>query len=72
MRILYLIKAFAEKGGVERVICDKMNYLANHGYEIIFITYTQGSHPLAYTLDSTIRYYDLNTRFFELGKYNLA
>lgn len=72
MRILYLIKAFAEKGGVERVICDKMNYLANHGYEIIFITYTQGSHPLAYTLDSSIRYYDLNTRFFELGKYNLA
>ena len=72
MRILYLIKAFAEKGGVERVICDKMNYLANHGYEIIFITYTQGSHPLAYILNSSIRYYDLNTRFFELGKYNLV
>lgn len=72
MRILYLIKAFAEKGGVERVICDKMNYLASHGYEIVFVTYIQGKHPLAYKLNSSIRYYDLNTRFFELGKYNFA
>jgi len=70
MKILYVIKAFAEKGGVERVICDKMNYLANEGHKIAFVTYIQGSHPLAYNLSPMIDHYDLNTRFFELSKYS--
>ena len=72
MKILYLIKAFAEKGGIERVICDKMNYFANQGHTIFFVTYIQGNHPLAYKLNPSICHYDINTRFFELSKYKFT
>ena len=37
MKILYLIKSFAMKAGVERVISDKVNWLADHGYEIMLV-----------------------------------
>ena len=34
MKIMYIIKALAMKAGLERVVSDKMNYLAEHGYEV--------------------------------------
>ena len=64
MKILYLLKSFAAKGGEERVMADKMNYLAEHGYEIILVTSEQGMHELAYPLNTMIKHVDLNTRFF--------
>lgn len=57
------------KAGTERVMSDKMNYLAEHGYDVCLITYEQGMHPMAYPLHSSIRYVDLGTRFFELERY---
>ncbi len=68
MKIIYLLKSFAAKGGEERVMADKMNYLAENGYDIILITYEQGEHKMAYPLHSTIRHYDLDTRFFTVTK----
>lgn len=57
------------KAGTERVMSDKMNYLAARGYDISLITYEQGMHPKAYYLHPSIRYVDLGTRFFELERY---
>lgn len=71
MRILYLIKSFALKAGVERVMSDKMNYLSEHHWDITLVTYEQGNHPQAFPLRPEIKCYDLDTRFFTLGKYNL-
>ena len=68
MKILYLIKSCALKAGLERVIFDKMNWLAKNGYEIMLVTYEQGRHPLAYPLHPSITYIDLNVRFFELSR----
>lgn len=72
MKILYLIKSFAVKAGTERVMSEKMNWLAANGYNIVLVTYEQGDHPFAFQLDSSIRYYDLATRFFDLGRFNLV
>lgn len=66
MKILYLIPSFANKAGTERVISDKINFLAENGYEITFVTYEQGYHSFAYPLHQSIRFIDLNTRFFEV------
>ncbi len=66
MKILYIIKSFAAKGGEERVMADKMNYLAEHGHEIILITSEQGEHELAYPLHPNIKHFDINTRFFTI------
>jgi glycosyltransferase involved in cell wall biosynthesis len=71
MKILYLIKAFALKAGLERVICDKMNWLAENGYEVMLVTYEQGNHPFSYPLHQSIVHKDLNVRFFELANYSL-
>ena len=71
MRIIYILKSFAQLAGTERVVADKINYLAKKGYDITLITYEQGVHPLAYPLHSTVKHIDLDTRFFTLYKYSL-
>lgn len=71
MKIAYILSSFIAKAGTERIFSDKMNYLANrYGYDITFITYEQGNHPMAFSLDKRIRVIDLNTRFFPLYKLN--
>lgn len=67
MRLLYITKSFAAKAGVERVLSDKMNWLAEHGYDVMLVTYEQGDHPDAFTLHSSIKRSDLDTRFFKLS-----
>lgn len=71
MKIVYIIKSLAMMAGVERVMSDKMNFLASQGYEVTLITYEQGAHPLSFSLNSTIRHYDLDVRFFKLSQYSL-
>ena len=68
-KIVYVLKSFAVKAGTERVMSDKMNYLAEHGYNVTLITYEQGVHPQVFPLNSSIRHIDLDTRFFLVEKY---
>lgn len=71
MKIAYILSSFIAKAGTERILSDKMNYLVKrYGYDITFITYEQGNHPIAFSLDKRIRVIDLNTRFFPLYKLN--
>lgn len=71
MKIIYILRSFALKAGTERVMSDKMNYLAEHGYEVTLVTYEQGSHPKAFPLHPSIRHIDLKTRFYVIEKYGL-
>lgn len=71
MKIVFVIKSFAMRAGTERVTSDKMNYLAEHGFEVTLVTYEQGEHPLAFPINSSIRHIDLNTRFFEIEKLGI-
>jgi glycosyltransferase involved in cell wall biosynthesis len=71
VKIVYILRSFAIKAGTERVISDKMNYLAEQGYVLTLITYEQGKHPRAFPLHPSIQHFDLDTRFFEIDKYGL-
>ena len=71
MRLLYITKSFAAKAGVERVFSDKMNWLAENGYEVMLVTYEQGDHPNAFSLHSSIIHNDLDVRFFKLSQYSV-
>lgn len=71
MKIIFIIKSFAAKAGVERVTSDKINYLAEQGHQITLITYEQGNHPISFPLHQNIQHIDLNTRFFALKRYAL-
>ena len=64
MRILYIFRSLAVWGGIERVLVDKMNYLASiFGYEVYMLTTCQGDHPVPYLLDSAVHLEDLSIRF---------
>ena len=76
MRILYINDAWAIWGGVERVLIDKMNNLANEeGDEVYTITYDQGTNPIPFSLNPKVFHRDLNVllyyhyRYYGLKKY---
>lgn len=71
MKILFIIKSFAMKAGVERLMSDKMNYMAEHGHIVTLLTYEQGNHSRPFALNENIKHIDLDTRFFTLKKYAL-
>lgn len=70
MRLLILHRSFALVGGAERVITDKANYLAKDGHQLMLVSYEQGQHPLPYELHPSVKYKDLDCRFFTLSKYS--
>ncbi len=69
MNILFVLSSFAIIGGLERVMSDKINYLAEQGHHVVLATYEQGIHPHAYPLSPSVKHVDLNCRYFLLYKY---
>ncbi|WP_455664241.1 glycosyltransferase family 4 protein [Phocaeicola sp.] len=64
MKIVYVYDAIARVGGVERILVDKMNYLAEvYGYEIYLITAAQGKHPFSFPLSDKVKHVDIDARF---------
>lgn len=61
MKIIYIHKHFV-KGGIERIITDKMNWLGDHDHEIILVTLSQKDIELPFELDN-VRHIDLNIDF---------
>ena len=46
MKIVYVYDSIARIGGMERILTNKMNYLAEiYGHEVYLITSSQGNHP---------------------------
>lgn len=71
MRILYINDAWAIWGGLERVLIDKMNYLADtEEYEIYSITYDQGTNSIPFALSPKVIYRDLNVRLYHYYRYH--
>ncbi len=70
MKIVYIYPTLATWGGVERILVEKMNLLADYdGYEIHAVTYNQGDHPLSFQLDSRVRHTDLQVRTHAIYRY---
>jgi glycosyltransferase involved in cell wall biosynthesis len=54
-----------ERAGTERILTDKMNYLAEQeGYDVVLLTYEQCDRPLAFEMSSKIRHVDLDIRYY--------
>ena len=64
MKIVYVYDSIARIGGMERILTDKMNYLAEiYGHEVYLITSSQGNHPLSFPLSHKVEHIDLDTKF---------
>lgn len=71
MRLLYILRSVASLAGTERIMTDKMNYLAEQGFEIMLVTYEQGQHPVSFPLHPSIQRVDLDCRFFTFSSMPL-
>lgn len=69
MKILYILKSLAALAGTERIMSAKINYLARQGYDIMVVTYEQGSHPIVFELEKNVIVKDIDCRFFTLMQY---
>ena len=70
MKVMFVLRSVANYGGVERVVVDKMNYLAEHGHHVTLLTYEQGHHPNAFQLNEHVRYVDLDCPYYTIFRYN--
>ena len=71
MTILYVNDSLAIWGGIERVLVDKMNYLADvYDYNVHIVTADQGMHPIPYSLSSKVSFHDLGIQLYQKYKYN--
>ena len=64
MKIVYVIDTLASKGGAERILSDKMNYMANRfGYDVYVITCYQNpqENPNVYYLSDKVKQIDLKS-----------
>lgn len=72
MKIVYVIDTLASKGGAERILCDKMNYMAGHfGYDVYVITCYQNpqENPNVYYLSDKVKQIDLKVPYYRQYRY---
>jgi len=63
MKIYYIYTALVTKGGADRVIIEKANWLAEHGYEIAIVTDTQLGREPIFPLSPKVNLIDLGIDF---------
>ena len=72
MKVLYVENALAIHGGIERVITDKINWLAeNGGSQVCLLIAGQGNHPIAFPLSSKVECHDLGIMFHQMYHYSV-
>ena len=67
MKIAYVIDSLASKGGAERILTDKMNFLATRfGYEVYVITCYQNptEDTNVYVLSDKVKQIDLKIHYY--------
>ena len=63
MKITYIYTALVTKGGADRVITNKANWLADNGFDVMIVTDTQLGRPPVFPLSNKVVLYDLAIDF---------
>lgn len=73
MKITYVIEKLSGIGGMERILTDKMNYLAEHtSHEVVLLLLWKDEKPTAYELNGKVKVVRLNVQFNNKLKALLA
>lgn len=71
MRLLYIVNAVAVHGGLERILIDKVNWLAEKSdHEIHVVTFDQGNHLLAFPLHPNVDFCDIDVSIHRIYQYS--
>lgn len=68
MRLLFFTPLLSTKGGIERTLTDKANYMADKGHEVIIVTY-EHEGTAVYQLSTSVKHIDLACHFFDIYRY---
>lgn len=68
MKIVYCVQGMHRRGGIERVITTKANYLADLGYEVHIVTTDQHDWALAFPLSEGVQHHDLGLNYNDDNK----
>jgi glycosyltransferase involved in cell wall biosynthesis len=71
MHILYIYPEFTIKGGADKVIIEKANYLARHGYQVTLVTEAQLGRKLSFPLDEAVCHIDMGLDFNRQYRHGL-
>ena len=64
MKVLFVFRSLAVWGGIERILVDKMNWLAlKGGNEVYMLTTDQGDHPIPYQVCNNVHIEDFGISF---------
>ena len=67
--IVYIYPEITIKGGADRVVVEKANYLAEHGYQVTIITESQMGCEPSFPLHSAVKHVDMGLDFHRQYKY---
>lgn len=70
MKIAYLYTELTISGGADRVLTDKANYLAEHGYDVTIITESQMGRSIIFPLSSKVKLLDMGIDFNKQYEHN--
>ncbi|MBQ0019203.1 MAG: glycosyltransferase family 4 protein [Bacteroidales bacterium] len=72
MKIVYIYTAILEVGGVDRILTQKANYLAEKmGHEVYVITDSQAGKPTTFPLSPLVKHIDLDVDFDQQYRHGL-
>lgn len=63
MHILYIYAEISIKGGTDKILVEKANYLVNHGYDVTIVTESQMVKPLSFKLEDKVCHIDIGLDF---------
>lgn len=61
MKLLYIIGNIINRAGVERIMTQKINYLAETDYDVSLVTTDQMDQPFSFPLSKKVHYISVNT-----------
>lgn len=69
--IAYIYSQLTISGGTDRILTDKANYLASHGYDVTIITESQMGRPLVYSLSPNVKLIDIGLNYEKQYGHNI-
>ncbi len=70
MKLVYLYPELTIRGGSERVLTDKANYLAEHGLDVTIITESQMDRNVVFPLSPKVKLVDMGIDFNKQYEHN--
>ena len=71
MKIIYCLAGTFNSGGMERIVISKVNWLAEHGYDVTIVTTEQNGRPDFFSLNKKVRRIDLDILYSNTNTYGI-